>query len=160
MIKISPIEPTDIIEIKKWPHYEGIHSQMNYAIKKNGWLDHYCCDSKNYCYAAKDGELCVGFSLLIHKGVRGAEFRIAVGPDFIGKGYGKAITQKTLSIGFNVHHLNKISLIVRKNNPIAKKLYQKIGFNTCGETKENIQGKCIDFFIMQLDSNHFIKGEK
>ena len=152
MITISPIKPIDFHDIGKWSPYEGIHSQMNYAINEDGWLNTYCCNSRNYCFIAKSGNLCVGFSLLIYKDSKVAEFRIAVNPDFIGSGYGRMITQETISIGFNVHGLKKITLIVRKNNHIAQKLYEKVGFNLCGETKENIQGQNIDFFVMELSS--------
>lgn len=158
MIILSPIKSIDIQEIAKWSPYEGIHSQMNYAISEDGWLNTYCCDSRNYCFVAKKGDLCVGFSLLIYKGSKEAEFRIAVNPDYIGSGYGRMITQETILIGFNVHNLEKIRLIVRKNNHVAQKLYEKIGFNMCGETKENIQGQNIDFFMMELDKKSFNTG--
>lgn len=159
MVSLSIIESKDIIGIAQWSQYNGIHSQMDYAIRKGGWLDSYCCDPQNYCYAAKSDQLCVGFSLLISKGDREAEFRIAVNPDFIGSGYGGKIVKETLMIGFFVHKLKTISLIVRKNNPIAQQLYAKHGFKFCGETKENIQGQCIEFYIMKLYENHFKAGE-
>jgi RimJ/RimL family protein N-acetyltransferase len=159
MITLSPIKSIDIHDIAKWSPYEGIHSQMNYAINEDGWLNTYCCNPQNFCFVAKNGNLCVGFSLLIYKDSKEAEFRIAVNPDYIGSGYGRMITQETISIGFNAHNLGKITLIVRKNNPIAQKLYEKIGFIMCGETKENIQGQNIDFFIMELDKKHFNTGE-
>lgn len=133
---------------------------MDYAIRENGWLDTYCCDSKNYCFAVKIDHFCVGFTLLINKGGGEAEFRIAVNPDFVGSGYGGIIIKETLSIGFYANKLKTISLIVRKNNPIAQRLYAKHGFKLCGETKENIQGQCIDFFIMKLNAQYFKTGEK
>jgi len=39
---------------------------------------------------------------------------------------------------------------VRKNNPIAHRLYLDFGFTQQGETKENIQGKDVEFFVMKI----------
>ncbi|MFW8602535.1 GNAT family N-acetyltransferase, partial [Desulfobacterota bacterium M19] len=150
MITLYPIEKKDIKAITQWPKYTGVHAQMDYAIRKNGWLDCFCGIPSNYCFVAKIKDLCVGFSLLINKNKHEAEFRIAVHPDFVGSGYGKQIIRKTLEIGFVKHRLNVISLIVRKNNPIAHRLYLDFGFTQQGETKENIQGKDIEFFVMKI----------
>lgn len=160
MISLSALEPKDILAIAQWPQYEGIHGQMNYAISKGGWLDSYCCNPANSCYTAKIDLLCVGFSLLINKGGGEAEFRIAVNPVYVGSGYGGEIIKKTLTLGFSEHKLKTISLIVRKNNPIAQRLYAKHGFLLSGETTENIEGQPIDFFIMKLSENHYKTGEK
>ena len=156
---LVPIQQKDFFDISRWPQYEGVHAQMDYALRKNGWLDTYCSDSSNYCYAAKIGELCIEFSFLIKKGPVEAEFRIAVHPNYIGAGYGKRITNETLAMGFSEHKLKAITLIVRKNNPIAQRLYANQGFSLCGETTESIQGKCIDFFIMKMNSEDFMEGE-
>jgi hypothetical protein len=47
------MEQKDILAIKKWPKYTGVHAQMNYAIRENGWLDCFCPVSSNYCFIAK-----------------------------------------------------------------------------------------------------------
>ena len=56
-----------------------------------------------------------------------AEFRIAIHPDRTGKGLGKEVTLSTLKTGFGHLNLSKVHLIVRKNNPLALRLYQNIG---------------------------------
>ncbi len=124
-------------------------------LRKHGWLDSYCRAPNNCCYTARIEQLRVGFSLFINKGYGEAEFRIAVNPDFVGSGYGRKIIKKTLTIGFLEHKFKTISLIVRKNNPIAQRLYAKNWFKLCGETTENIQGQHIVFFIMNLCENNF-----
>jgi len=159
MITLIPINSQDIDAIKNWKQYDGAHSQMDYAIRENGWLDTYCGESMNHCFAAKEEEICVGFSILIDKKEREAEFRVAVSPDFIGSGYGRKIINNTLTLGFEVYKYKIISLIVRKNNPYAIKLYQRHGFILYGETTENIQGQCIEFFKMKIDNEHFAIGE-
>ncbi len=150
MVVLYPIEQKDIVAIKKWPKYTGVHAQMDYAIRENGWLDCYCGVPNNYCFIAKIKELHVGFSILIYNGKREAEFRIAVHPDFVGSGYGKQIIRKTLQIGFNEYELNAINLIVRKNNFIAQNLYLDLGFTQQGEIVENIQGEDVEFFVMKI----------
>ncbi len=150
MIVQYPIEQKDIVAIKKWPKYIGIHAQMDYAIRENGWLDCFCGVPGNYGFIFKIKELRVGFSLLIHSGKQEAEFRIIVHPDFVGSGHGKQIIRKTLAIGFKKLELNEINLIVRKNNSIAKSLYLDSGFTQQGEIKKNIHGKDIDFFVMKM----------
>ena len=76
------------------------------------------------------------------------EFRILINPDFLNKGYGKALTKKALEIGFEKLKLKKISLIVRKNHLIAISLYEKMGFMTTGETVETIEGQEMEFLTM------------
>ena len=159
MIVLSIIEKTDILDVAEWPEYTGVHAQMNYAIKENGWLDSYCNNSNNYCYIAKSDGIRIGFSLLILNSSYEAEFRIIIHPDFIGSGYGGKIIRKTLQIGFSDHKLKAINLIVRKNNSIAKRLYLKHGFILSGEKREIIQDQYIDFYVMKIVKENFIEGE-
>ena len=146
MIVLSTIKQDDIIDIAEWPKYTGVHAQMDYAIRKNGWLDNYCHNPNNYCYIAKIGELRIGFSLLIKNDNNGAEFRIVIHPEFLGSGYGGKIIRKTLQIGFLDNELKSINLIVRKNNLIAQRLYLKHGFTLCGEKKRNYSRPIYRFF--------------
>ncbi len=141
-----------------WPVYTGAHAQMDYAVRSGGWLDTYCGEAGNYCYAARSGGQCIGFSLLIRSAEGAAEFRIAVHPDFLGSGYGGSITNQTLAAGFLEHGLDAVTLIVRKNNPIARRLYEKQGFIPDGETTESIQGEPIDFYVMKMTKEAFLNG--
>lgn len=159
MVAILPIEQKDIDDIKKWRSYDGIHLQMDYAIRDGGWLDTYCGDPGNHCFAVRLNRLCMAFSILINKGGGEAEFRVAVSPDYVGSGYGGKIIRKTLSFGFEKYKFKSISLIVRKNNPIAINMYKRHGFCLCGETTENIQGQSVEFFCMKIDSKDFNFGE-
>ncbi len=159
MIVLSIIEKTDILDIAKWPEYTGVHAQMDYAIRENGWLDSYCNNSNNYCYIVKSDGVRIGFSLLMLNGPSEAEFRIVIHPNFLGSGHGGKIIHRTLQIGFLDHKLKSINLIVRKNNSIAKRLYLKHGFILSGEKKEIIQGECIDFYIMKIYTANFIAGD-
>jgi RimJ/RimL family protein N-acetyltransferase len=156
---LYPIEKNDLAAIYRWPAYEKAHAQMDYALRENGWLDTYCSGSGNACYAAKIDGVCIGFSLLIQKGPAEAEFRIAIHPDYLGSGYGGKIMEETLVAGFAERQLETITLIVRKNNPIAQRLYEKRGFILEGETTEIIQGEPTDFYVMKMRKEHFLKRD-
>ena len=160
MLTLIPIKADDIPAIARWPRYRGEHAQMDYALRENGWLTTYWPVAGNVCFAAMAGVVCVGFSLLIQNGAGNAEFRTAVHPAHLGAGHGGEILRRTLTIGFTEHNLKAITLIVRKNNPIARRLYARHGFVICGETTETIQGQVIDFFMMQINRKNFTTGAK
>jgi diamine N-acetyltransferase len=84
-----------------------------------------------------------------------AEFRIALHPDRTGKGLGRKVTLATLKKGFGQLGLEKIYLIVRKNNSRAFKLYQSAGFAETGESVHTIQGKGIAFIDMSMTRERF-----
>ena len=62
-----------------------------------------------------------------------------------------------LEKGFSDPGLNRIDLIVRKNNLPAMKLYRKLGFVARGESRHVIQGRSIDFFDMDISREDFVK---
>ena len=154
MIQLRPIRPEDIAETKNWPPYRGGFEQMDYALREKGWLDEFRDTASTRVYAVQLNDRLVGFTLLGAVGEE-AEFRIAIHPDWTGKGLGRAVTLATLEMGF--HHLNlvKIHLIVRKNNPRASKLYKNIGFVSTGESVHTIQGKAIEFIDMAMSKERF-----
>lgn len=157
-ICLAAMRPEEIAAIGQWPSYEGVHAQMDYALRDGGWLAHFCGDGGNHCYAARLDGVCVGFSLLIRQGMTEAELRIAVHPLLVGQGLGAAIMAKTLAAGFGELGFAAIWLIVRKNNPIARRLYARCGFQLLGETGRTIQGQAVEFFRMRLSRAQYCKG--
>ncbi len=128
---------------------------MDYALRHNGWVDEFR-DNQNTCiYAAVVGAQLRGFSLLSPVGDKEAEFRIAIHPDWTGKGLGREVTLATLKNGFGQLGLEKIHLIVRKNNSRAAKLYENIGFAVTGQSVHEIQGKRIEFVDMSMTNQQF-----
>ena len=85
-----------------------------------------------------------------------AEFRIALRGDKAGQGLGRIITDNTLAIGFNEIGLERIHLIVRKNNPRAIGLYRKIKFVSCGECRKTVNNKPAAFLMMSILKNDFL----
>jgi RimJ/RimL family protein N-acetyltransferase len=154
MVQLRPIRPEDIAEIKKWPPYSGGFEQMDYALRENGWLDEFKGRPGTWIYAVALNDRIIGFSLLsVTDGE--AEFRIAIHPDWTGKGMGRKVTFATLKTGFQHLNLARIHLIVRKNNPRASKLYTRIGFAATGESVHTIQGKEIEFVDMDMSKQQF-----
>ena len=74
-------------------------------------------------------------------------------PHFLGKGLGKQITQKALKAGFHENGLQRIHLIVRKNNLRAIRLYERTGFGHCGECTRTVNGQAVIFYEMDCFLN-------
>lgn len=156
MIKLRPITIDDIKAIKGWPPYIAEFEALDYALRENGWLDEYISKPETWIYVAEQEEQIIGFTLLSTTGSKEAEFRIAIHPQFIGKGIGKKITTETLKIGFIELNLIRIHLIVRTGNLQAQNLYVKQGFIKTGKSSHKIMGNKIDFINMELHRNDFV----
>lgn len=155
MIQLRPITIEDIAEIKKWPSYRNGFKQMDYALRNGGWLDEFWNRSDSWIFITEFNNAIIGFSLLSLTANKEAEFRIAIHPDWLGKGLGKQVTLATLEKGFGQLTLEKIHLIVRKNNPRASKLYKSLGFSKTGESIHAIHGRRIEFIDMLITKAQF-----
>jgi len=132
-------------EILTWK-YSGEYASFNYALEEDGWIDKYCCDKNHYCYSVKDKEVLIGLFMFIEKNSN--EFRVLINPSYLNRGYGTVITKEAINFAFEELRFNKISLIVRKNHPVAINLYKKLGFQKVGETTELLNGKETEFYKM------------
>ncbi len=128
---------------------------MDYALRDNGWLEEFRDKPNTWIYIAEAAGTIIGFSLLSITVKGDAEFRIAMHPDWTGRGLGRELTLATLETGFRHLKLARIHLIARKNNPRAAKLYRSVGFAVTGESVHSIQGKDIEFVDMFMTSEHF-----
>lgn len=155
MIALRPIGIEDIAAIKNWPVYVDGFEQMDYALREHGWLDEFWQLPDTLIYIAELNKQAIGFSLLGTTSEGEAEFRIAIHPLWTGKGLGKKVTLATLKTGFRQLHLNRIHLIVRKNNSRAAKLYESLEFANVGESIHTIQGKRIEFKDMAMTKQKF-----
>jgi RimJ/RimL family protein N-acetyltransferase len=155
MIELRPISPEDVAEIKNWPSYSDGFEQMDYALREHGWLDEFRQRPNTWLCTAELDKQIIGFSLLSITAAGEAEFRIAIHPHRTGKGFGKQVTLATLKTGFRQLNLDRIHLIVRKNNYPAAKLYESLGFAILGESIHTIQGKHIEFADMAMTKEKF-----
>jgi nicotinamidase-related amidase/RimJ/RimL family protein N-acetyltransferase len=158
IIDLLPMGEADINAIKCWPPYSGVFEQMDYALRENGWLDEAGSLSNVRMYVCKTGETLAGFCMLFEDGMNGAEFRIAIHPQFTGRGLGKKITLAILHESFKRLALKNLHLVVRKTNAPARRLYNSVGFKEVGETFLNIQGQPVDFIKMKISNNERWRG--
>jgi ribosomal protein S18 acetylase RimI-like enzyme len=155
MITLRAITEEDIGEIESWPTYEDGFEQMDYALRKGGWIDEYRNRADTWFYVAELNKQVVGFSLLSVTAKGEAEFRIAIHPRRTGAGFGREVTLAVLKIGFCKLGMDRINLIVRKNNYRAIKLYERLGFKKAGESIHTIQGRLVEFFDMDVAKESF-----
>ena len=144
-MKINTLNQDDKLEILQWK-YTGEYASFNYAIEVNGWIDKYCCDASSHCFGVRDEGTLIGVFMFIEKYEN--EFRVLIHPDHLSRGYGKRVTNEALKIGFDSLELEKISLIVRKNHPVAIRLYEKLGFVRVGEKTQTLNGEEMEFYTM------------
>lgn len=92
-------------------------------------------------------DICLRDKIERHIGV----FGITVKKEWRGKGLGKRLMEETIKEGIrNITGLKIIELGVFANNPIAKKMYEKMGFVEYGRLPKGIQykGELIDHIYM------------
>ncbi len=148
-IVLAPIELDDIATIREWEPYSSEFAELDYALREGGWLDEFLPKSNTRIFAAKYHNELIGFSLLCAD-TEGIEFRIALKPDKIGKGFGRKITVATIRESFEWMGKNSLYLIVRLSNTSAQKLYEKLGFIPKNEITKEIQGQSVQFLRMEL----------
>jgi len=155
MIALRPLRQEDIPVIKSWPLYPPEFAMLDYALRNGGWLDEYGGRTGTEILVAEDGSGMIGFSILAKKDGSSAEFRLALHPHRLGQGLGKAVALRTLIRGFRDPAVETISLIVRKNNPRAQRLYGSLRFHACGECTELVNGEQVPFLQMEIERTSF-----
>lgn len=155
MITLRPLRQDDIPVIKSWPAYPAEFAELDYCLRDSGWLDQYRQKPGTIILVAMDGREMIGFSVLSDDGPGKKEFRIALHPRRIGKGDGRTILRRTLEYCFADMSVTAVRLIVRRNNIRAQKLYESVRFHTTGECIQEIHGKPVQFFTMEIDRRTF-----
>jgi RimJ/RimL family protein N-acetyltransferase len=93
----------------------------------------------HYFVLILDG-LIIGYSFLRLFGYKIPSFGCCIRKSFENEGYGTIITDFTIKKAKELGY-NKIILKTYKENTIAKKIYNKIGFKITGETEDKKQYK-------------------
>ena len=151
---LRPLVREDVATIESWPDYPAEFNELNYALRKDGWLAEFGHRPDTWLYAAEETGNLVAFTILATTAPGEAEFRIALRADKIGQGLGRIITIDTLAKGFDECGLLRIHLIVRKNNLRAIELYHRLGFTHQGECRKIIDNRPTDFLLMDLCSRN------
>ncbi len=160
MTVLRKLTGEDIPGIKSWPPYPPEFSDLDYSLRDGGWLDEYCTKAGTNLFVVTNQGRIAGFSIITKEDYGTAEFRIALHPDNLGKGIGKTATLLTLQQGFSDPDISTIRLIVRKNNPRARKLYETLRFRPTGECTSVVNGKNVEFFTMEIDRKTFFTENK
>lgn len=111
--------------------------------------------SKSYIIVEKEYKKPIGITSLINIDYknRNAEYIIDIGDkEAWGKGYGAEAMKLLLDLGFLEMNLHRISLRVFSFNSRAIKLYEKLGFQQEGRSRESIfrDGKWHDIIHMSI----------
>lgn len=140
----------DVTAIGRWPPYPLAFADLDYALRADGWLTEFHGKPHNRCdVVLLDGEV-IGFTLLLVAHGDAAEYRIALRADRLGQGYGETVSRMVLRRAFEEMGLSRIHLVVRKTNPRARRVYEKLGFRAIRECTLNVQGKPVEFVEMDI----------
>lgn len=91
-----------------------------------------------------------------------AEYYILLGDrNYRGKGVAQKASNIILDYGFSRLHLNRIYLFTEKNNLVAQKLFEKIGFKKEGLLRNDIihNRKTVDRYIYSFLASEFYSGK-
>jgi diamine N-acetyltransferase len=150
-MKLRSLTPADAAAIAVWPAYPAEFAELDYALRPGGWLTQFLGQPEARLFAAElAGEL-IAFSLLAPDGEGVAEFRLALHPAWLGRGQGGSVAAATLQAGVAEMRLHHVHLVVRRNNPRAMALYQRLGFVECGECCLMVNALPTDFYRMQIE---------
>lgn len=83
---------------------------------------------------------------------RSCNYRILIGPEGRGRGFGSEATSLVIDYAFENTNLNRISLDVLAFNPRARRAYEKAGFVYEGTSREafRFDGEYIDDVLMAI----------
>jgi RimJ/RimL family protein N-acetyltransferase len=151
LVTTAKLTYSDVVEIHSWPRYEGKLSQLDYALRPEGWLNAYPESAENARYGLWQGGELVGFTLLVGiKSKETAEFYIAVRGDRLRHGIGYEATQLTIQRGWRDFRLQSIHLKVRTWHDNAMNVYERAGFTPGKKFKEDIDGAAVEFVRMNV----------
>lgn len=149
-IDLRPFTAADAALIAAWPAYPAEFGELDYALRPGGWLDDVGTFPGSRCFVAEGEGGALGFALLVGCGDGAAELRIALHPARLGRGIGTAVLRRMLALAFADTTLDRLHLIVRKNNNRARRLYSQHGFLASGECDLAVGGCVVRFLRMEL----------
>lgn len=149
-VRLRLLRNEDLPVIHAWPAYPDAFKELDHALRNGGWLTEFYRKPETWIYVSEHAGAAIAFSILSKTGVDEAEFRIALHPDWLGRGLGGHITTVTLAKGFGEISLQYIHLIVRQNNPRARRVYERVGFRQQGECELEVNGRQVMYDTMGM----------
>lgn len=156
LIRLRPLVAEDAVAIEDWPAYPVEFEDVDYAMRRNGWLAEFRDTPDTWRYAAEQSGELIAFAILAMTAAGEAEFRIALRADKTGRGLGGIVAAGTLASGFGEIGLARIHLVVRQNNRRASQLYQRLGFVRRGECCKTVDRKPTHFYLMDLERDDYL----
>ena len=150
MIELRELRDEDRQVIHNWPACPPDCLELDYAVRKDGWIDHHASHGNDRIYSALEGGEVIGFSIVHVADDGDAEFLVAIRGDALGRGLGRELTLATLQRCFVELGLAKVKLVVRKSNHRAQRLYCKVGFTYTGDCVLTINGEDTEFYKMEI----------
>lgn len=107
--------------------------RVPYPFKFKNWIDIYYLKLESITYVLKKDEWIIGHLSIQLRPINNSIhlFHIFIDRNNRNHGYGKMLIDKALAYANN-HQIQKVTLAVHKNNPIAIGLYQSYGFKMIG----------------------------
>ena len=99
--------------------------------------------------AETDDEL-TGYSVMWFAADEGELGDIAVVPERRGEGIGRRLLRESISVAAS-RGTRSLYLEVRESNDVARRLYEKVGFNVVGVRKQYYAEPVEDAIVMKLD---------
>lgn len=99
--------------------------------------------------AETDDEL-TGYSVMWFAADEGELGDIAVVPERRGEGIGRRLLRESISVAAS-RGTRSLYLEVRESNDVARRLYEKVGFNVVGVRKQYYTEPVEDAIVMKLD---------
>jgi RimJ/RimL family protein N-acetyltransferase len=147
-MRVTTLTTQDAEAILNWPAYPSEFAELDYALRKHGWLHQFPESRINHRFGAWEDDILIGFAVLNRTAEREAEFYIALRPNRVGLGFGETLAQRVLAKGFDDLSLERIYLRVRTWHTRAIRLYEKIGFKKIKEIESEIDGQKVRVLVM------------
>lgn len=165
MFRLRELNRSDIEEINKWRNNSELIDFLGAPFRyinldvDNDWYDSYMKNRNTTVRCAivseENENKILGLVSLTNINYlnQSAIFHIMIGnEEYQGKGIGTFATKEILNHAFNNLNINRVELLVLKENTRAINLYKKVGFIQEGIKRQCIfkNGKFVDVVIMSL----------
>lgn len=138
----------------------GNHLFTNNFLQKN-WIEKVSLSSKEkyFTFEAKIDSVFQKIGLIGFTEIDFINRSVCVGghilEDFTGRGYGKKMYEGIFDICYNIWGMNRVWLLVLKDNFRGISLYKKVGFEEEGVLRQAIfkNGNYVDYILMSKIKN-------